>query len=282
VIALLGLLRRQRTGVLALVVVVGLYFVVSLPQSSAEAKGNMASRYAFVGQSIAMPASDKQQSIRKVNQAYKHIDGWMSSVGAAVAMNDLDGDGLSNDLCLVEPRTDQVIITSTPGKNAKRYEPFALSTAPLPVDDTMAPMGSVPADFNEDGRMDLLVYMWGRTPILYLQKANHGALSADSFAPTELVPGNTADGKYTGPQWNTNAATVGDFDGDGHADARCSTRARTAACRCPTRCRTPRTAEGNTSCCPRAARPATTRTPPSSSLPRTPSLRTPTTAGHWR
>jgi enediyne biosynthesis protein E4 len=216
--AVLGMLRRQLTGVIALVVVVGSYFAVTLPQSSAEERNDLASSYAFAGHSIALPASDKQQTIRQVNQAYKHIDAWMSSVGAAVAMNDLDGDGLPNDLCLVDPRTDQVIIAPTPGKNDKRYQSFALNPAPLPVDDTMAPMGCVPADLNEDGRMDLLIYMWGRTPILYLQKADHGALSGSAFEPAEAVPGNTVDGKYVGPQWNSNAATVADLDGDGHDD----------------------------------------------------------------
>jgi enediyne biosynthesis protein E4 len=215
-----GMLRRQLTGVIALVVVVGFYVVVTLPESSAETRNDMASGYAFAGHSLALPSSDKQQSIRQVNQAYQHIDAWMSSVGAAVAMNDVDGDGLPNDLCLVDPRTDQVIITPTPGRGEHRYAPFELDPAPLPVNDVMAPMGCVPADLNEDGRLDLLVYMWGRTPVLYLQKADHDTLADASFVATEAVPGDFAgpDGKYDGPQWNTNAVTVADLDGDGHDD----------------------------------------------------------------
>ncbi|WP_326821784.1 CRTAC1 family protein [Streptosporangium sp. NBC_01756] len=218
--AALGMLRRQLTGVIALVVVIGFFFAVTLPESSAEDRNHLASRYAFAGQSVALPVSDKQQTIRKVNQAYKHFDAWISSVGAAVAMNDLDGDKLPNDLCLVDSRTDQVIVTPTPGKGGNRYAPFALNPAPLPVNDVMAPMGCVPADLNEDGRLDLLVYMWARTPILYLSRAGHGTLSPQAYEPVEVLSSNNADaaGKYTGPQWNTNAATVGDFDGDGHDD----------------------------------------------------------------
>ena len=36
---------------------------------------------------------------------------------------------------------------------------------------TMAPMGCLPGDFDEDGRLDLLVYYWGRTPVLFLRAA---------------------------------------------------------------------------------------------------------------
>ncbi len=81
----------------------------------------------------------------------------------------------------------------------------------------MAPMGCVPGDFNEDGRMDLLVYYWGRTPILYLARTDATGLSAEAYQPVELLPGSPG-GQHTGPLWNTNTVTVDDFDGDGHVD----------------------------------------------------------------
>jgi hypothetical protein len=34
-------------------------------------------------------------------------------------------------------------------------------------------MGSVAGDFNEDGLIDVMVYFWGRTPVLYLRKADN-------------------------------------------------------------------------------------------------------------
>src|SRR5689334_7396380 len=136
--ATLGWLRRHLPGVVAVVLVVGGYFVVNLPTVSAAEQDAMASRYKFVPMTIALPASDKQQTIRKVNKDYEKIRAWISSVGAAVAMNDLDGDGLANDICLVDPRTDQVVVTPTPGKGDKRYAPFALDPAPLPMNDHIA------------------------------------------------------------------------------------------------------------------------------------------------
>ncbi|MFC4533325.1 FG-GAP repeat domain-containing protein [Sphaerisporangium dianthi] len=218
--ATLGWLRRQLPGIVALVLIVSVFSIARLPSYSAAETATIANKFSFKPLSIALPSGYKQQTIRKVNKDYTHIDAWISSVGAAIAMNDLDGDGLSNDLCVVDTRIDQAVVTPTPGAGGSRYAPFALNPGALPMNDTMAPMGCVPGDYNEDGRIDLLVYMWGRTPIVYLAKPGATPrLDATSYQAVELVPGaNATSGKYTGPQWNTNAATVADFDGDGHDD----------------------------------------------------------------
>ncbi|MDH2428365.1 CRTAC1 family protein [Sphaerisporangium sp. TRM90804] len=217
--ATLGWLRRQLAGIVALVLVTSVFLIARLPTYSEAETAGVASKYSFQPLSVSLPSGYKQQTIREVNQWYKHIDAWISSVGAAIAMNDLDGDGLSNDLCIVDTRIDQAVVTPTPGVGATRYAPFALNPGALPMNSAMAPMGCVPGDFNEDGRLDLLVYLWGRTPIVYLAKTGATKLTADSYQAVELVPGaNSTNGKYTGPQWNSNVATVADFDGDGHDD----------------------------------------------------------------
>ncbi|MEV5606274.1 CRTAC1 family protein [Streptomyces sp. NPDC052299] len=216
-------LRRQAPGVIALALMVGLFYAVRLPTTSAAERQELADQFGMRPMSIAMPAGYKPQTQRPVNKAYKDIRAWISSVGAGISMNDIDGDGLANDLCVTDPRIDQVVVTPAPvpGRKSATYEPFVLDPAPLPVSRTMAPMGCAPGDFNEDGATDLLVYYWGRTPVLFLAKPGKEgaptALTAESFEPTELVPGR-AGGTYAGPQWNSNATTIADLDGDGHND----------------------------------------------------------------
>ncbi|HEX4814652.1 MAG TPA: VCBS repeat-containing protein, partial [Nonomuraea sp.] len=209
-------LRRQLAGVVALLVMVVL-FAAGRPTFASDAeKAELAGAYGFTPMSIALPGGGKQQTTRPVNQAYEHIDAWISSVGAAIAMNDLDGNGRDDDLVVVDTRSDQVVVTPAPGA-FERYEPFALSFGGLPINEAMAPMGAVPADLNEDGRTDLLVYWWGRTPTLHLRRADVTGLSATAYEAVELVP-NRGGPAYTGELWNSNVATVADFDGDGHAD----------------------------------------------------------------
>jgi hypothetical protein len=209
--------RRSLPGIIALILMVTTFMVGSLPTSSADDNTRMASSFRFSPKSIAMPSGFPQQEIRRVNQDYKHIDAWISSVGAAIAMNDVDGDGLANDLCVTDPRIDQVVVTPVPDGGTARYAAFALTPGRLPMNDHIAPMGCLPGDFNEDGRIDLLVYYWGRTPIVFLTKADATSMTTAAFTPAELVPGK-AGGDYDGPQWNTNAVAFDDFDGDGHDD----------------------------------------------------------------
>src|SRR5690606_2130092 len=81
----------------------------------------------------------------------------------------------------------------------------------LPYDvATMAPTGVLPGDFNEDGRMDLLIFFWGRTPILFLRKQEPSGITEHSYTRSELT--------LSGERWFSCSALQSDLDGDGHID----------------------------------------------------------------
>lgn len=210
--------RRQLSGVIAGALLATVFVLGQLPTVSAGEVDRLAERFGFAPIAIAMPGGLPMQTVRAVNQDFHHIRAWISAVGAGIAMADLTGDGLANDLCITDPRTDEVVVTPAPVGPKDRYEPFVLAPDPLPMDRTMAPMGCVPGDFNADGRMDLLVYYWGRTPIVFLAREGAVGLSAPVYRAVELVAGASLAGRYVGPQWNSNAVAVADFDGDGYED----------------------------------------------------------------
>ncbi len=206
--------QRHAKRTVALTVIIGLFWLVQFPAISAAERAQLSNRFHFTR--IALPGIPNQnyRSARAVNPSLEHISAWISSVGAAVALHDLDGDGLPNDVCYVETRTNQVIVAPVPGTGT-RYEPFTLDVTSLPYNSsTMAPMGCLPGDFDEDSTPDILVYYWGRTPVIFLHRQgsefSSSHFSSNSFVQRELVT--------DGGRWFTNAVTAADLDGDGHVD----------------------------------------------------------------
>ena len=202
-----GRLRRQARRAAALALLAALYGAARLPTLPAAERAELAARFRFTPFPLPELPGGASRAARDVHPSLRHLDAWISSVGAAVALADLDGDGLPNDLCHVDPRTDRVIVSPVPG-TPPRYAPFALGAEPLPYAATMAPMGCLANDVDEDGAADLVVYYWGRTPVAFLRRA--ATPSADGYARVEVAEG--------GERWYTNAATFADVDGDGHAD----------------------------------------------------------------
>lgn len=145
---------------------------------------------------------DNSRKIRTVHPDLHGISGWISSVGASVALFDADGDGLANDYCLVDPRFDTVTVAPVPTTGA-RFAPFEIRwTERSARPSSVAPMGCLAADLDFDTAQDLVLYYWGRGPSLHL--------AAENYDERPLLPQSE--------MWNTNAAIVADVDGDGMLD----------------------------------------------------------------
>jgi hypothetical protein len=203
--------RRHGKRLLAITIVAVLFFLAQTPALSRSEKKAIANRFAFQRHPLPQLSMAEARYERAVNPHLARHSAWISAVGASIALNDLDGDGLANDICQVETRTDQVLVAPVPG-SGDRYAPFAL---PTPLGNhspgTIAPMGCVPHDMNEDGLMDLLVYYWGRTPVAYL-KRDKSAPAEATYVAQNVFKDSPAE------QWFTNGATFADVDGDGHSD----------------------------------------------------------------
>ena len=204
-------IARAHAAKLATAAIAAALYLLALPHHiSADERNALAARLRFAATYLA-PADNGRplRNIREVHPALKHLDAWISSVGAGVALADIAGTGRPADICLVDPRNDSVSVLPAP-QTGERFPPFALPTPANGYDArTIAPMGCLPADVNEDGRMDLVVYYWGRTPVVFLRN-DAPVLSASSFAAVDIV---------AAPEiWNTNAALLADVDGDGHPD----------------------------------------------------------------
>jgi hypothetical protein len=227
----ISLVMKKYFGCLAaIVLVVVCYAAAKLPTLSPTETAMLAARFTFKKFSLPeVPNHPPYKFVRQVHPSLQRISAWVSSLGAAATLADLDGNGLPDDLVYVDPRTDLVTITPVPG-TGERYLPFALDTSFWSHNSydlsAIAPMGTIAGDFNEDGLLDLIVYFWGRTPVIYLRKSASSAvvetgegvraepsekqLSPSAFLALELV--------NSGERWYSNAGVQADLDGDGHVD----------------------------------------------------------------
>src|SRR5262249_37060492 len=119
-------LRLQSARIVALAIVLAAYGFARLPEMSSSERAELASHFSFKQVPLAELKNRPQRFVRSVHPDFDGISSWISAVGAAIAINDLDGDGLSNDICYVDTRTDQVIVAPAIGD---RYRPFELDAS---------------------------------------------------------------------------------------------------------------------------------------------------------
>lgn len=201
--------HRARTFA-ALLLVVSTFLAVRYSQHVSQKEVRAAAaRFAFSRSTLPELHGPPERMQRLVHPSLARVSAFVSTVGAAVALNDLDGDGVSNDACYIDTRTDQIIITPVP-KTGDRYSPFALVQEPFFDRDRMAPLGVLLSDVTEDGHVDVIVYYAGRSPLLFLwQASTHTFIDASNYAVRDIFPKEI---------WMTGAATTADLDGDGHLD----------------------------------------------------------------
>lgn len=210
----MSLVHKLLTPLCALAIVGGLFLLSQPSRLDEDEAAAMARRFRFDQQVFAELPGYSHKQVRRVHPSLEHLSAQISFTGAAVSLGDLDGDGLPNDIVSVDPRIDQVMVAPVPGTGA-RYLPFALSTSPLSYDAAaIAPMGALLGDFNEDGLADVAAYYWGRSPILFIRRADNGS-PIDSLAPRAFVPVDLVEPPE---RWYTSACTQADLDGDGHID----------------------------------------------------------------
>ncbi|WP_047870514.1 VCBS repeat-containing protein [Nocardiopsis sp. RV163] len=204
------LMYRVATLALVTAMVGALGILTVRPSASESEEVERAAPFAF--EALALNSEpDGARHEREVAPDLEHFVGWISSVGAGGALLDLRGLGKSADACLVDPRDDSVTLRNSPGSGEADYPVVELLPDGLPYDHTMAPMGCVPADMDEDGDLDVIVYYWGRSPVLFTNTAGPGAVpAAEDFTAHELVEPMQV--------WNTTALNVADLDGSGSLD----------------------------------------------------------------
>lgn len=201
-------LRGKVAGICAVAMMAVSWQLARPPELSSAQLARLAQPFAFKQEPLDGTATPR--TVRQVAPEFTGIRSWISAVGAAVALTDLQNAGRPQDACIVDPRYDTVMLEPVPG-TGPRYAPIHLIPRGLPYDaTTMAPMGCVPGDYNEDGKTSILVYYWGRSPVLFLRNDRPLSDGAAAFTPQELVSPYEV--------WNTNTVALADITGDGHTD----------------------------------------------------------------
>lgn len=192
-----------------------LAWISRAPQAPPSEIEGLARRFSLEAEAVPANPLPEGGVIHAVNKTAEYQKYYMYQVGASAALGDLDGDGLPNDLCLVDIRSKTVVLRPAPGTGA-RYAPFTLELGDRVNLATAMPALCRVTDLNEDGLADLFIGVYGRTPLLLLRRdpgdlAPGAPLSMASYAVRDLV----AEPERA---WWTPTATFADMDGDGHLD----------------------------------------------------------------
>src|SRR5215467_2275302 len=100
-------IRNHAAGLFALLLIAALFGAAQTPRlMSKTLTASLEKQFAFRRLPLPVQSELPAKLVRQVHPSLERISAWVSAVGAAVAMGDVDGDGLANDVCHVDPRTD--------------------------------------------------------------------------------------------------------------------------------------------------------------------------------
>src|ERR1700751_4700684 len=96
-------IRRNVKPLAAALIVASLFLALKFSLVTDESGARAAAaRFKFSPSVVAQVAGPPVRLQRRVHPSVRRISSFLSTVGAAVALNDLDGDGLSNDACYID------------------------------------------------------------------------------------------------------------------------------------------------------------------------------------
>jgi len=140
-------MKKYLSCLAAIMIAAICYAMARLPALTSSETDTLAARFSFKKSPLPEVANHPPyKSVRQVHPSLERIAAWVSSLGAAATLADLDGDGLANDIIYVDPRTDLVTVAPVPG-TGERYELFAIDNAFWSNGSydvtTVAPMGTI-------------------------------------------------------------------------------------------------------------------------------------------
>src|SRR4030095_7080655 len=120
-------MKKYASCFAAIVLVTLCYPFARVPSLTDSEKAALAARFSFKKLPLTELPNQSPKSVRRGHRSLERISAWVSSLGAAATLADLDRDGQPNDVIHVDPRTDLVTISTVPG-TGERYTPLALDS----------------------------------------------------------------------------------------------------------------------------------------------------------
>ncbi len=191
-------------GLLAAPLVLSEYGYWNMSENGIFDKGEALQRYGFYLDEVSGDMGiDFSHKAPTLDPKLDHIMPQIASVGAAVSVVDFNNDGWQDLYFTTSAEDEPNALYKNLGDGTFEDVAKEMGVAYLNDRETGVSMGSVWADYDNDGYEDLLVYKWGK-PVLFRN------INGEDFTRSDDIPL---------PEWiNSNTAVWFDYDRDGNLD----------------------------------------------------------------